>query len=123
MTPPLPRLKVSIKSPSTSVEIIAPADAKPSKPKLSSSADPCLVLIAAIPTVRASRKGTVKLPVVAPEASKVIAKNSLETKKARTKIIEYRIMKSFLIENPVTIRIAAIDTSNPMPRETTAINK
>ena len=68
--------------------IIAPVDAIATKPKLSFSDDLESFLIAVTPIASAIIKGTVMAPVVAPDASKEIARNSLEVNKARTSIIK-----------------------------------
>ncbi len=64
---------------------MGPALMTPTIPKLSSSAvfPP---LIRERPAVSARTKGVVRAPVVAPEASKAMARNSSETRMARTKI-------------------------------------
>ena len=59
---------------------MAPAEAIPTRPKLSSSADCVFRFRDATPTASANMKGTVKAPVVDPEASKAMANRSLVLK-------------------------------------------
>lgn len=74
--------------------IIAPDDAIATKPKLSFSEDLLSFLRWDTPKERASIKGTVKAPVVAPEASKDIAKNSGDVNIESNKIIPYIIVNN-----------------------------
>ena len=64
-------------------DIIAPTDAIATSPKLSLSDALLSFFIEDIPTAKAKIKGTAKIPVVAPEASKAIVKNSTGVNKAR----------------------------------------
>ena len=73
--------------PTRSTEIIAPAEAIPRSPKLSFSEDLLSLLRTDIPAASVTMNGTVIAPVVAPEASKEIASNSLEEKRERISII------------------------------------
>ncbi len=56
------------------------------KPKLSSSDVLPTFFNEAIPNARASIKGTVNAPVVAPDASNAKDKNSLDVNRAKTKM-------------------------------------
>ncbi len=71
---------------STITAIIAPAEAMATKPKLSSSEALLSLRRRAMPTAKARIKGTASMPVVAPEASKAMARNSGWVKKARKKM-------------------------------------
>ncbi len=71
----------------TSTLMIAPAEAMATRPKLSASEATLSLRRREMPTARAKRKGTAKMPVVAPEESKAMAKNSGWVNNARTKMI------------------------------------
>src|SRR5690606_8573844 len=71
--------------------MIAPVEAIATNPKLSCSDALLSFLSAETPKASARINGTVKAPVVAPDASKDIAKNSGEVNKASTRIIKYKI--------------------------------
>ena len=73
--------------------IIGPAEAKPTSPKLSSS-DVLPPFTEDTPKPRASMKGTVIEPVVAPPASKAIPKNAGEENMDNISISPYIIVKS-----------------------------
>lgn len=64
--------------PASKTAMITPAEAMPNKPKLSSSEASLSFFSTEIPTPRARIKGTVRAPVVAPEASKAMARYSGE---------------------------------------------
>ena len=66
--------------------IMAPAEIIPIRPKLSSSESFESFFNAEIPVPNASTKGTVRAPVVAPEASKAIARYSGDTNSDNRKI-------------------------------------
>ena len=65
--------------------MIAPLEASATKPKLSSSAALLSFFNFEIPTASERMNGTARIPVVAPEASKEIAKNSLDVNSAKPK--------------------------------------
>ena len=67
--------------------IIAPAEASATRPKLSSSDALLSLRSREMPTAKARRKGTARIPVVAPDASNAIARNSGWVKNAKTKMI------------------------------------
>lgn len=73
----------------TMTAIIAPEEAIATNPKLSFSEDLLSFLRVETPIARANINGTVRAPVVAPDASKDIAKNSGDVNKARIKINPY----------------------------------
>src|SRR5690554_1251942 len=73
-------------SPVTKTPKMAPVDEMPTRPKLSTSLDLLLDFNAEIPAARASIKGTVTAPVVAPEASNAMAIKSLDEKIERIRI-------------------------------------
>ena len=75
-------------------DMIAPVEAIATNPKLSFSDDLLSFFKLETPIARAKIKGTVKAPVVAPEASKEIAKNSGDVKNARIKIIPYKTVNN-----------------------------
>ena len=66
-------------------DIIAPTDAIATSPKLSISEALLSFFIVDTPSAKASIKGTAKIPVVAPEASKAIVKNSIGVNSANIK--------------------------------------
>ena len=67
-------------------EKIAPVEVIPTNPKLSVSDDLLSFFSIDTPTAIANINGTVKAPVVAPDASKDIARNSGDVNNARTNI-------------------------------------
>ena len=67
-------------------EIIAPVDAIATNPKLSFSDALLSFFIEEIPIESARIKGTARIPVVDPEASNEIARNSLEVNSAMIRI-------------------------------------
>ena len=69
---------------------IAPVEAMATSPKLSFSDALLSFFILEIPKERESINGTASIPVVAPEASKEMARNSLEVKIERPKIRTYK---------------------------------
>ena len=71
--------------------IITPVEAIAKSPKLSFSEALLSFLSLDIPRERESIKGTVKAPVVAPEASKEMAKNSFEDIRESANITRYII--------------------------------
>ncbi|MPN40905.1 hypothetical protein SDC9_188445 [bioreactor metagenome] len=73
---------------------IAPVDAIPTSPKLSFSDALLSFFRRETPNARPSMNGTVRAPVVAPEASKEMARNSGDMNTARTKIIPYTPVNS-----------------------------
>src|SRR5574344_1263219 len=75
-------------------DIIGPVDAMATNPKLSLSDALQSFFNCETPIASARIKGTVNAPVVAPEASKDIAKNSREVIQASIKMIPYIIVNS-----------------------------
>ncbi len=74
----------------SNTDIIAPVDAMATNPKLSFSDALLSFFNFDIPTDRDKINGTASIPVVAPEASKDIAKNSRDAKIANPKMIKYK---------------------------------
>ena len=75
-------------------EMTAPVEATATRPKLSFSDDFESLLIAETPIARAIMNGTVIAPVVAPDASNDIARNSSDVKIAITNITRYSTVSS-----------------------------
>src|SRR5690606_6795261 len=99
--------------------MIAPVEAMATSPKLSFSDALLSFFNAETPMASAKMKGTVNAPVVAPEASNEMARNSGEVKRASTRIMKYKIIKSLYkgMLNTILARPTAINA--PMPMDTT----
>lgn len=99
--------------------IIAPADTMPTKPKLSSSETLLSFFSVETPAAIANINGTVIAPVVAPEASKDIAKKMGDENKHKTKIIKYSIVSSLGKRILYAIFIKPVLNKAAIPMDTT----
>lgn len=99
--------------------IIAPADVIATKPKLSFSEALLSFFKAEVPMASPRIKGTVNAPVVAPDASKDIAKNSRDVNKAKIKIIKYNMVNILYKGMLYTILIKPSESKIEMPIDTT----
>ena len=102
----------------TSTAMIAPDEAKATRPKLSFSEALLSFFNLDIPTERANIKGTAIIPVVAPEASKAIARNSRDANIASRKIKKYIASKN-LYKGMIKILKKPRDKIIARPIETT----
>lgn len=75
---------------------IAPVEEMPTRPKLSASPALLYFFKAETPAAKANIKGTVIAPVVAPEASNAMAKNSGVENKHMIKIKPYAAVNTYL---------------------------